>query len=478
MMSRLLALAALVVVGAAPAAAEKAQLALVLDASGSMWGQIEGENKIVIARRVLGDVLQTVPAETGIGLVAYGHRHKGDCDDIETIVPYGSTDRAALAAKIDALDPKGKTPITATLSQVFGDLRNREDATTVVLVSDGLETCGGDPCQAVRDAKQAGIEFVMHVVGFDLGEDEDISQLECAALAGDGLYLTAANADELGRALEQAIEITPETPTGKLSIKTVAEGALTDAMVEVIDPEKGEIVTAMRTYEHAETNPRVIPLPDGTYDVAVEAVGISGRPSQRLKGIEISAGKTVEKQVDFGTGRIRVKATRNGALSDVTVNVYRAGTRTFVVGGRTYRSDSSNPLEKEIVGGVYDVEIKGIEIANQPVHRWENIELAGDNLVELEHDFTSGVVKAGARHGDDLVDAIVAFKEEGRAVTQSRTYTSASSNPKAFVLSPGSYRLHVRPIKKDYGERILDIDVGAATEQTHIVDFATEEKSD
>lgn len=453
----------------------QAQLALILDASGSMWGQIEGENKIVIARRVLKDVLKTVPAETGVGLVAYGHREKADCNDIETVVPYGSTDRAQLTATIDALNPKGKTPITATLQKVFGELKGREDATTVVLVSDGLETCAGDPCKAVRDAKDSGIEFILHVVGFDLGKEEDVSQLECAALAGGGLYLTADNADELGNALEQAIEITPETPTGRLSVKTIAEGNLADAMLTVVDSASGEVVTQMRTYEHTETNPRVLPLPDGKYDVTVEAVRVSGRPTQKLEGIEIKTGEMVEKVVTFGTGFVRVKATRNGELSDVAVKVLEAGTRKNVSGGRTYRSSSSNPLEKEIVAGTYDVEIESLEIANKPTQRWEGIEIGGDKPVELEHDFASGSLAVGAKDGDTLIDAVASVLDAatGASVAGGRTYTSASSNPKVFVVSPGNYRVRVKPVKTDHPQREFDVTVEAGGRAEAQADWAS-----
>ncbi len=60
---------------------------IVLDASGSMWGQIDGRAKLEIAREALGSVLTGIPAETEIGLMAYGHRSKGDCSDIELVVP-------------------------------------------------------------------------------------------------------------------------------------------------------------------------------------------------------------------------------------------------------------------------------------------------------------------------------------------------------------------------------------------------------
>ncbi|MDY7095883.1 MAG: VWA domain-containing protein, partial [Acidobacteriota bacterium] len=157
--------------------AAEPRLVLILDASGSMWGQVDGENKIVIARRALGDLLQNLPDEAQVSLLAYGHRREGDCQDVELIQPLGPLDREALSAQIEALNPKGKTPITRALEQAFEVAGESRGKTTVVLVSDGLETCGGDPCAVAR---QAGVDLVLHVVGFGV-EESDVSQLECTA---------------------------------------------------------------------------------------------------------------------------------------------------------------------------------------------------------------------------------------------------------------------------------------------------------
>ena len=129
--------------------ASASELLLILDASGSMWGQIEGENKISIAKTVLKNLVDELPDDSEVGLIAYGHREKGDCKDIETIVPPGPLDKASINQKIDALNPKGKTPITDSVLMAFDLVKANENATTVILVSDGIETCGGDPCQAV-----------------------------------------------------------------------------------------------------------------------------------------------------------------------------------------------------------------------------------------------------------------------------------------------------------------------------------------
>ncbi|MFV1980121.1 MAG: VWA domain-containing protein [Rhodothermia bacterium] len=150
-------------------------LVIILDASGSMWGQIEGENKIVIARRVLKDLTASLPEDTNVGLVAYGHRREGDCNDIETVIPLGSLDRDAFAATVDGINPKGKTPITKSIEETFSTLQSHDSPVTVILVSDGLETCSGDPCTAVREARESGIELLMHVG--QRSRDDPVAQL-------------------------------------------------------------------------------------------------------------------------------------------------------------------------------------------------------------------------------------------------------------------------------------------------------------
>jgi len=91
---------------------------------------------------------------------AYGHRRKGDCNDIEAVVPPAVVNKKMLVQNIDALNPKGKTPITRSVKEAFRLVKSRARPGTIILVSDGIESCGGDPCQTVRDAKAAGLDFV------------------------------------------------------------------------------------------------------------------------------------------------------------------------------------------------------------------------------------------------------------------------------------------------------------------------------
>jgi Ca-activated chloride channel family protein len=129
---------------------------IVLDGSGSMWAQIDGKPKLEIARASLRAALQSIPADREIGLMAYGHREKGSCSDIELIVPPATGATGVITEAADRLKFLGKTPLTAAVKQAAEALKYTEDKATVVLITDGLETCGGDPCALGKELEAAG----------------------------------------------------------------------------------------------------------------------------------------------------------------------------------------------------------------------------------------------------------------------------------------------------------------------------------
>jgi Mg-chelatase subunit ChlD len=163
------------------------RMVLVLDASGSMWGQLQGEAKIAIAKKVMADLIATIPPSFQTGLTVYGHRRKGDCDDIEMIIPVGPHNAREMTAKVQAISPKGKTPLSAAVKQAAEALRYTEERATVVLVSDGLETCDIDPCELAAELAMSGVDFTVHVIGFDISVG-DQERLRCLADKTGGCF--------------------------------------------------------------------------------------------------------------------------------------------------------------------------------------------------------------------------------------------------------------------------------------------------
>ena len=147
-------------------AAEPAQTKtmLVLDASGSMWGQIGGKTKIAIAREAVDSMLDGWNGGD-LGLIAYGHRRKGDCADIEVLQAIGPDTAAGIRKQVNALNPKGMTPITASVRMAAEQLRFTEQKATVILVSDGedLSTAGLLPTAKIPVGPGFQTEFAERV---------------------------------------------------------------------------------------------------------------------------------------------------------------------------------------------------------------------------------------------------------------------------------------------------------------------------
>jgi len=249
------------------------RIMVVLDGSGSMWGQIDGKPKLEIARETLHDVLQSVPESTELGLISYGHREKGNCDDIELIVSPAVGTAALIISEVNSLKFLGKTPLTAAVKMAAAELRYTEDKATVVLITDGIETCDADICEAGASLESQGVDFTAHVVGFGLS-DEEGQQVACLAENTGGQYFSANDADSLVVALTETITVAlpeqsatleaPETAPAGSEIKVVWTGPENKndyiAIVEV-GAEEGKHIDYAYT---RRGSPAKLTMPDAT----------------------------------------------------------------------------------------------------------------------------------------------------------------------------------------------------------------------
>lgn len=289
----LLAAAPLSLALAAAATADDA--ILVLDASGSMWGEIEGRHKILIARDVIGDLLDDLPEDRRLGLVAYGHNRRGDCSDIETVAAIGA-DREAIRDAVNGLRPLGMTPLSDAVRHAAETLAYTEAPATVILVSDGEETCDADPCAVGRELEAAGVDFTAHVIGFDIATDEERRQLQCLADETGGRFIVASNADELSDALSQTVieaepNLTPVAPapaTARIRATDLADGPVVEtglAWTVMIDSGAQLYVTEAEAGDGALE----LTLEPGVYQVEVSR----GSDGARASGVmRLSSGET------------------------------------------------------------------------------------------------------------------------------------------------------------------------------------------
>ncbi|MDZ7840417.1 MAG: vWA domain-containing protein [Gammaproteobacteria bacterium] len=432
-----LVLAALLFLTAPLASAAEQNLLFILDGSGSMWGRVDDTPKISIAKEVMTELVGELPDDARAGLYAYGHREKGDCADIESLVALGPLDRQALVERIQGLSPKGKTPITDAVKQAVEELRRIEEAASVVLVSDGLESCGGDPCAAVQAAREAGVEFRMHVVGFGLG-DTDAGQLQCMARAGGGEYYTAANAAELSQALQEAVAVKPG-----LILEVTRNGEPTSARVFVYlagsDDEVLRDTLGDNPAGHAP-NPMRLTLEPGEYDVRVLPESVEGGQERRISGITIPEEGEIERTVDFSAGRLELTVTANGGPTDARTYVYKDGTDNEVT--REHTGDDG-VARYSLPPGNYAVTVRPQEVA-APDRRLTGLSVAAGQTTRESVDFSSGELVVTVTTNGEPLDArtYVHDVDSGKEADRGST---GSDGTISYTLPPGTYQVSIRP---------------------------------
>lgn len=274
----------------APSAQAASSVALVLDASGSMNAKLpEGKTRIEAAKLAVEDLVGKLPADIRLALWVYGHQSptsKHDCRDTERMVGFDalSANKENVLAKTRAIKAQGYTPITYVIKLVADDL-GKEDAKprTVILVSDGKETCEGDPCATAKALAEADASLVVHTIGFAVDTAAKY-QLQCIARVARGRYFDAGSASELAVMLSEAAKPAPPLQeTKQIVVKIPQPGRLEvkhAAMTghKVSSAETREIVASLNS-----SGPRK-ELPAGLYNVTFgNAV---------WKSVEVKPGET------------------------------------------------------------------------------------------------------------------------------------------------------------------------------------------
>ncbi len=206
---------------------------VILDASGSMLKRLSGERRIEIAKDALENLAShVIPAGTRFALRVFGHKEADSCrTDLE--IPVAPLNAGAVSAKLRTIQAKNlaKTPIAASLGKVKQDLAGISGPVTVVLLTDGEETCGGDPGAAIEDLLRSGFDVRVNIVGFAINELELKEQFESWARIGGGRYIEAFDKKELQEAMQRSLDTPFEVLSGD---KVVTTGVVGGAPVKLL----------------------------------------------------------------------------------------------------------------------------------------------------------------------------------------------------------------------------------------------------
>lgn len=187
------------------------EILIIFDCSYSMADKIGMETKIQAAKRALNNVLNQIPSDIRIGLRVYGHKLTflgiGSCTASELAVPIRQNNAQNIRNVISTLKPVGSTPIIYSIKQAVMYDFSPNARKRIILISDGEETCDGDPCKYALTLVRQYKDVKIDVIGFNLSNKNAISQLQCVALTTKANFYNANTASELYDSLGKTLNV-------------------------------------------------------------------------------------------------------------------------------------------------------------------------------------------------------------------------------------------------------------------------------
>lgn len=193
---------------------------LIFDASGSMAASLGSQRKIDAAKAAIARYARVTSQVGSVGLMVYGHKGNNEasgkaesCQGIDILAPLGSVTADTIQPLLDQFQPTGWTPIAGALQKAPEAFAAKaSEPKRIILVSDGIETCDGDPVAAARQLyEQQNFNVQVDVVGFDLQNQADVQQMQDIAAAGGGTYYDAKTSDDLDAYFRQQSEAIGQT---------------------------------------------------------------------------------------------------------------------------------------------------------------------------------------------------------------------------------------------------------------------------
>ncbi|KYG33498.1 VWA domain-containing protein [Priestia endophytica] len=191
---------------------QKIHYSILLDASGSMAGKIDNQSKMDIAKQTITNFVNKLPSSSTYSIRVYGQEGSNSASDKELscsttkAIYNGNNNSQELKNVINQVQPIGWTPIALALKDVKQDIPSNTNKSFVYVVSDGIETCGGDPVSAAKDLKNQGIETVVNIIGFDI-DNSGQELLKEVAQAGGGEFRNTQSKEDINAYWHQQYEL-------------------------------------------------------------------------------------------------------------------------------------------------------------------------------------------------------------------------------------------------------------------------------
>ncbi len=188
------------------------KILFILDFSNSMTEYLNGQSKLDMMLATMREIIPKIPKNTAMGLRVYGHKMGftafDACRATSLISPVTPNSGGNILYSLSDIKPKGMTPITYSLKQaVKNDFLGFSGKKHIILLTDGGENCDESPCTYAMELIKVRKDIKIDVIAFNIKDEDDLAQLECASLVTSGKFYTANTAAELANSLNNSLNI-------------------------------------------------------------------------------------------------------------------------------------------------------------------------------------------------------------------------------------------------------------------------------
>jgi Ca-activated chloride channel family protein len=406
----------------------------IFDASQSMYGYWESDRKINIARKYLIQLIDSLEKINNVKLAlrVYGHQKDvppQDCNDTKLEVPFKANNSAEIRQKLRYLIPRGTTPIANSLTLAENDFPSCENCRNIIiLITDGVEACDGDPCQASLTLQKKGIILKPFIIG--IGIDPNFEKtFECV-----GQFYNTPNEQKFSEVLEVVITRALNATSAQVNLLDIyGKPTETDVNMTFFDSFSGKVRYNFVHSINYKGNPDTLFIdPLVSYNIVVQTL-----PAVVKNDVSLSEGKHNMIGIDAPQGSLNIFSLGNNQYKDLKILIKEAGKAEIL------NIQTCGQTEKYIVGN-YD-----LEVLTLPRLVLKDIKIEQSTTTKIE------IPKPGIANFSIPSSGFASLYQE-TSDTLKWVYNFEQQNTRpSLVLQPGDYRIVYRP--KNVKESIYTI---------------------
>ncbi|MFN0189787.1 MAG: vWA domain-containing protein [Bacteroidia bacterium] len=399
------------------------RILFLFDASQSMYARWETNTKYEVAKKMLSEMVDSLNDMTNLELAlrVYGHTKKyppQDCDDTRLEVPFGKNNSFAIKKRLEEINPSGTTPIARSLEECGGDFPKSQARNIIILITDGIEECNGDPCAVSAMLQKKGIVLKPFVIGLGLNKDF-IKQFECI-----GNYFDATDETQFRNAFNIVITQALNNTTAQVNLLDIqSHPTETNTSITFYDQRSGAVLYNFMHTINAKGVPDTVQIdPLGMYRVTAHTI-----PSVSKDSVILTVGKHTIIALDAPQGDLQLKIDGANEYKKLYAIVRKHGEKA------TLNVQEFSDITRYIVGD-YD-----LEVLTLPRIHINNVNVAQSKTtsVQIPTPGIATIICNAPGYGDILVEKDNKLEWVDRI--------SLNSVKESIVLQPGLYRIVFRP---------------------------------